>query len=176
MLVMLIPMCLLLGQLAVWYQVRPVRVDEPFVVTVQLSETAADRINEVQLRPSPTIETMVGPVRIPSKNMVCWSIQGVAAGYHRLAVTAGSESYEKELAVGDGFMRVSPQRPGWNWADALLYPRETPLAKDAAIQAIEVDYPKRQSWTAGSDSWLIYWFAASMVAAFIARPLLKVNI
>ena len=40
MLVMLVPMCLLLGQLAAWYQARPLHIDEPVVVTVRLGAMA----------------------------------------------------------------------------------------------------------------------------------------
>ena len=36
--------------------------------------------------------------------------------------------------------------------------------------------PARDSWTAGTFWWLIYFFIVSFVAAFVARPLLKVHI
>ena len=41
---------------------------------------------------------------------------------------------------------------------------------------IEVTFPKRSSWTSGTDYWIVYWFAISLVAAFAVKPLLKVNI
>ena len=39
----------------------------------------------------------------------------------------GGEPVEKELAVGDGFMRTSAERPGWCWSDILLQPAEPPF-------------------------------------------------
>jgi len=72
-------------------------------------------------------------------------------------------------------MRVSTLRPGWRWSDTLLHPSEKPFGPDSPIQSIEIDYPKRSSWTSGSDSWVIYWFAVSMVAALCFRRLLNVN-
>ena len=39
MLVMLIPMCLLLSQLALWYQARPLHVGEEALLTLRLKET-----------------------------------------------------------------------------------------------------------------------------------------
>jgi hypothetical protein len=176
MLVMLAPMCLLLGQLAAWYQARPLQVGEDTVVTLRMADSSPEVMSDIQLVPSDAIETNVGPVRVPARQMVCWNVRARQAGYHQLTFRAGDATFEKELAVGDGLMRVSPQRPGWSWADALLYPREAPFAAESPVQAIELDYPPRQSWTAGTRSWLIYWFTASMVAAFVARPLLKVNI
>jgi hypothetical protein len=175
MLVMLVPMCLLLGQLAVWYQARPLAVGEGAIITVQLA-TPATEPTDVQLEPSSAVETITGPVRIPVRQMVCWNVQAREPGYHRLAFRAGDALVEKEIAIGDGFMRVSPRRPAWSSADALLYPRERPLSADSPVAAIDVEYPPRTGWTDGTRTWLIYWFAASMVAALVARPLLKVNI
>ena len=68
------------------------------------------------------------------------------------------------------------KRPARSWSEVLLHPRETPFPPDSAVQAVEIDYPERDAWASGSGTWLIYWFAVSMVAAFCVRPLLKVNI
>jgi hypothetical protein len=44
------------------------------------------------------------------------------------------------------------------------------------VRSVTIDYPQRHSWTAGSGWWLVYWFVASMIAAFCVRPVLKVNV
>jgi hypothetical protein len=80
------------------------------------------------------------------------------------------------LATGDGYMRVSARRPDYDWSDALLYPAEPPLGGASAVRSIEIAYPKRSSWVSGTDFWLVYWFAVSMVAAFAFRRVLRVNI
>jgi hypothetical protein len=174
-LVMLVPMCLLLGQMALWYQARPLQVGEEAVVTVHLAEESLALV-DVALLPSSAITTVVGPVRVPAKNMVCWSISASESGCHPLAFEVQGQSYTKELAVGDVFMPTSLVRPSWSCSDALVHPREEPFPVDSPVQSIEVAYPKRASWTSGTDWWLVYWFLVSMIAAFAARPLLKVNI
>jgi hypothetical protein len=176
MLVMFVPMCLLLGQLAVWYQARPLRVGEEAVVTVHLADASGGDLCDVRLAPCPVITSIAGPVRVAKKRMICWNVRACAAGYHRLTFEAGGRTFVKDLAVGDGFMRVSPRRPAWNWSDAILYPGEAPFSADSVVEAVEIAYPERRSWTAGTDSWLLYWFAASMACAWIMRPLLKVNL
>src|SRR5262249_24279241 len=118
----------------------------------------------------------IGPVRLLSKREVCWSIKGCTNGYHRLVFHVGEQTGDKEMAIGGGFMRVSTLRPGWRWYDCLLYPAEKPFGPESAIQSIEIDYPKRSSWTTGSDSWVIYWFLVSMVAALCLRPVIRVNV
>jgi len=176
MLVMLVPMCLLLGQLALWYQARPLRVGEEAVVTVRLAESAGERIDDAKLVDAPGITTTVGPVHVPAKNMVCWNVEATDAGCHRISFGIGGQTFEKELAVGERFMPVSLERPSWSWTSALLHPREEPFPADSLVQSIEVVYPERESWTSGTNWWLVYWFVVSLVAAFVARPLFKVNI
>ena len=111
-----------------------------------------------------------------SKREICWNIRARESGYHRIVIQVDGQGADKEMAIGDGFMRVSTQRPGWSWSDALLYPAEWPFGPDSPIKSIEIDYPKRASWTSGTDSWVIYWFIVSMVAALCFRRFLNVNI
>ena len=175
MLVMTVPMCLLLAQLAVWYQARPLHIGEETVVTAFLAD-ASNEMNDVHLEANPAAEVTVGPVRIPSKHMICWNVRATQKGYHQLKLDVGEQSFAKQLAVGDGFMRVSLRRPTRSWEEALLHPCETPFARNSAVQAVEIDYPDRLGWTSGTDYWVVYWFVVSMIAAFCIRPWLKVNI
>jgi hypothetical protein len=173
MLVMLVPMCLVLGQLALWYQARPLHVGEEAVVTLKLADAKPDA---ARLAANDAYDISVGPVRVPSDRMICWNVQARQPGLHRLTFDVGSQHVEKELAVGDGFMPVSQERPAWSWEEALMHPKEAPFAPDSPVQGIEIEYPSRPGWTCGSGTWVIYWFLASMVAAFLAKPFLKVHL
>jgi hypothetical protein len=174
--VMAVPVTLFLGQLALWYQQRPLQVGEETVVTVKLNGDADLPLPEVELEPATAIETTVGPVRVPSKREVCWNIKARENGYHRLVFRIGEQTFEKELALGDGFMRVSVQRPGWEWSDTLLHPAEQPFRPDSPVRSIDIDYPSRSSWTSGTDWWVVYWFVASMISALCFRRVLNVHV
>jgi hypothetical protein len=176
MLVMLVPMCLLLGQLALWYQARPLRVGEEAVVTLKLAGESNAALLAAQLAANSEFAITVGPVRVPSQHMVCWNVQARRLGYHTLMFEIAGQQFEKEFVAGDGFMPVSLERPGWAWSQALLHPRESPFPPDSLVQGIEIDYPHRDGLTCGSRTWVIYWFVASMVAAFAAKPFLKVSL
>ena len=176
MLVMLVPMCLALGQLALWYQARPLAVGEEAVVTVRVADGAEAMLDRIALLPSDAATVAVGPVRVPAKKMACWNIKTQQPGMHELAFELDGQRATKQLAIGDRYMPVSLERPSWNWSAALVHPHEPPFAADSPVQSIEVVYPERSSWTSGTDWWLVYWFAVSMVAAFVARPFLGVNI
>jgi uncharacterized membrane protein (DUF106 family) len=176
MLVMTVPVLLLLGQLSLWYQHRPLRAGEEAVVALKLAGNIGDPMPAVALSGTPAAQVVTGPVRVPSQREVVWLVKAVEPGSHQLSFRAGEQAVSKELAVGDGFMRVSPRRPGWDWSDVLLNPAEPAFTPSSPIRWIEVAYPERSSWTSGSDHWVIYWFIMSMVAAFCAKPALDVNI
>jgi hypothetical protein len=176
MLVMIVPVCLLLGQLALWYQSRPLQLGEEAVMTLKLNGEADSPWPEVRLEPSNAMEVAVGPVRVLSQREVCWNVRALESGYHRLAIQVGDRTVDKELAVGDGFMRVSSERPAWCWSEMLLHPGERPFAPDSPVRSLAIDYPERSSWTSGTDWWVVYWLVVSLVAAWCFRPWLKVNI
>ena len=177
MLVMIVPVSLLLGQLSLWYQLRPLRPGEEAVVILQLAGQPGYRHAgcAVRARPRPP-KLSAGPVRVVSRHEIWWNIQAGKNGCHRLVFRVDGQPVEKELAVGDGFMRTSEQRPGWCWSDILLQPGEPPFRPDSAVRSIRIEYPDRDSWTSGTDWWLAYCFAASMFFALCFRPLLKVNL
>lgn len=176
MVVMTVPVLLVLGQLSLWYQHRPMRVGEEGVVVLRLKGRPGGPMPAVRLDPTSAATVVTGPVRVPSQGEVVWVVRAERDGLHRLAFRLGDRAVTKELAVGDGFMRVSPRRPGWDWSDALLNPGEPAIPPSSPFESIEVAYPDRPSWTSGTDRWVIYWFAVSMVAALVAKPLLKVHL
>jgi hypothetical protein len=176
MLVMAVPVTLLLGQLALWYQARPLRVGEDAVIALKLNGDAATAWPPVSLEPNDAVAVEVGPVRVRSQRTVCWNVKAREGGSHQLVFQVGGQPVAKELAVGDGFMRVSQQRPGWDWSEILLNPWEEPFRPDASVHSIEINYPRRSSWTSGTDSWVIYWFVVSMVAALGFRRVMNVNV
>jgi uncharacterized membrane protein (DUF106 family) len=175
MLVMMVPVLLLLGQLSLWYQHRPLHVGEGTVVVLKLDGNPAEPMPAVALEATPAAEVVTGPVRVPSRREVVWVVRPLREGAHQLSFRTGEQSVTKELSTGEGLMRVSPRRPGWEWYDALLNPAEPTFPASSPVQSVEIDYPDRPSWTSGTDYWVIYWFIASMVAASCAKPFLNVN-
>jgi uncharacterized membrane protein (DUF106 family) len=176
MLVMLVPMVLLLAQLGVWYQAAPLPVDQETVVTVKFNGSVEESLPPIELVSNQAVEDLSGPVRIVSQREVCWNLVARQPGYHQLQFRVLGEVVEKELTIGNGVMRVSPLRPGWQWSDVLLYPREKPFPPTAAVQSIAIEYPPRSGWASGTDNWVIYWFVVSLLAGFLFRKPLKVNL
>jgi hypothetical protein len=173
-LVMALPVTLLLSQIALWYQARPLQPGEEAVVTLKLNGDPTTDLPTVTLKPTDLVAVTVGPVRVRSKREVCWNVKAQKPGSHRLEFQVGDESRSKEFAIGNGLMRVSVERPGWDPSAILFNPEEEPFRPDDLVRSIEINYPHRSSWTSGTDSWVIYWFIVSMVAAVCFRRVLNV--
>jgi hypothetical protein len=176
MLVMALPVTLLLGQLGLWYESRPLHVGEESVITLALGGDNASPWPDVSLEPTDALEVTAGPVRVRSRREVCWGVKARRSGMHRLGFRVGDRTVGKDLAIGDGFMRVSAERPGWDVSSILIHPSEEPFRPDEPVRSIAIAYPGRSSWISGSGSWMIYWFAVSMVSALCFRRTLDVKV
>lgn len=176
MLVMILPMFLLLAQMALWYQYRPLLPQEHAVLTVELNGNVDESWPMVSIEGDPAFEVTLGPVRILSKRQICWEIKALQNGYCRIMLQAGQQQIEKDLAVGDGLMRISSKRPGWEWTDILMNPVEGPLRPDSIVRSVSIRYPDRPVLASGSNRWLAYFFVASIAFAFILKPLVKVRL
>lgn len=175
--VMALPFTLLLGQLGLWYQARPLCVGDEAVVTLKMRTAVDGRSRpDVALAPTSGVAITGGPVYIAEQRAVCWRVRALADGYQQCRFNLHDQEARKELAVGSGMMRVSLQRPGWDWLDVLLHPAEPPLPPSGAVESIEIQYPPRASWTSGTDGWLVYWFLAAMATALALRRAFGVHL
>ncbi len=95
MLVMIVPVSLLLGQLGLWYQVRPLRIGEEAVVTLQLRGDAGAALPDVRLDPTSAVETVLGPLQVLSKREICWNLRAREKGCHRLVFHCDGEIVEQ---------------------------------------------------------------------------------
>lgn len=116
MAVMAIPVCLLLGQLSLWWQARPLRVGEETVVTLNLAGDASSAWPTASLRPGSAAETIIGPVRVRSQRAICWKVQARESGTHQLVFNIDGQEIAKDLSIGNRPMRISARRPEWDTA------------------------------------------------------------
>jgi hypothetical protein len=176
MLVLIGPVCMVLAQMGSWYQARPLRPEDG-QVTVQLQVNGPPGILPlVTLDPLPAARLLAGPVHVTSRGEIYFKLQPLEPGNHTLVFHVGDGRYEKQMVIGNGFMRVSPKRPGAHLGDVLMYPLEKPFATGDPVQSISIAYPPRDSRIYGTDWWVVYFFLASMAFAVLCKPFLKVRI
>ena len=176
MLVTIVPVLLLLAQMGMWYQFRPLELGEQTTITMKLNDNSDNSMPDVTIKPTEAIEIITGPVTLAANREIVWQVRAAKAGAHNLVFEIGAEQVEKEITIGSGFIAVSPIRPSWNFADVLFYPREEPFGTDAMVQSIEIEYPDRISKTCGTDWWIGYFFVVSLAFGFIFKPVFKVKI
>lgn len=176
MLVVTVPICLILAQMGLWYQARPLQPGEEALVVMKLNGNVDSAWPNVSIACMPAAEVTIEQTRVFSKRQIYWKIKARENGLNNIVFQVDNEQVEKELAIGNGFMRVSLHRPGWHWFDILEHPSEKPFGPDSIVQSISIKYPDRLSRTSGTGWWVAYFFVASMVFAFVAKPFLKVRI
>jgi len=176
LLVVIVPICLIMAQMALWYQARPLLPGEEALVVMQLNGNIESAWPDVSIASMPAADVTIDQTRDYSERQIYWKIKARQNGLNNIVFLVAGQQVEKELAIGEGFMRVSLERPGWHWFDILENPSEKPFEPDSVVQSISIEYPDRLSRTSGTGWWLIYFFAASMVFAFIFKPFLNVKI
>jgi hypothetical protein len=113
-------------------------------------------------------------VRVPSRHEAFWRIQTVEPGRHRLLLRVGDDTVEKSVTVGDRLQRVSAARTRKFWS-RLLHPAEGPITAESPVETIAVAYPARDSWFCGSTIWVFWLVALSFAAAWLLKPVLRVE-
>ncbi len=173
-LILLLPMLLVLGQMGLRHQWRPLAPGEQTHLTVTLADGAeSDAANPaLTLEADDGVNIEAGPVY--GGGRAVWRLSSSVVGTHTLRLTRAGEAIEKELVVGDPGARVSPLRTA-RWTDWLLYPAERGLAADDEVAAVSLEYPPLESRLHGSDWWLLTFFVVSMVFALIFKPVFKVK-
>jgi uncharacterized membrane protein (DUF106 family) len=176
MMVTIVPVLLLLGQMAMWYQFRPLETGEQTMITMKLNVDSSKPMPAVKIIPTEAIEIDSDPVILAANGEILWQARAAKEGTYDLVFQVGDVQVEKQLSIGTGFIPVSPIRPGWDFANVLLYPREKPFRNDAIVKSIEIEYPDRISKTCGTDWWIGYFFVISMAVGFLFKPIFKVKI
>jgi hypothetical protein len=174
LLVMIIPFILVVAQLGLRYQWRPVKQGEELVVRADVSEKVDLTRVHPTLKTSEGVTVTTPPVRVPTEHRVYWRIQAAKPGKHRLQVCVSEDSIEKSVTVGDSLQRVSALRTHAFWP-RLLHPAENAIPDESSVRAVAVAYPDRDSWFCGSNVWILWLIALSFVSAWLLKPLFRVQ-
>lgn len=185
LLVMIVPVCLILVQMALWYESRPLKIGENTLVTMELNSSKDTPWPQVSFVSPAGAEITTGPVRIFSERKICWKIKAIQTGNHQLEFNVDQDRVNKNLVIGEGFVRISIERPSYNVAGLVFNPAEKAFSEDSPVRSIRIDYPKRSPkinttnrlWALILKNWWwIYFFVASMVFALVFKPFFNVRV
>jgi hypothetical protein len=173
--VLLIPFLLILIQLDLHLEVRPLRPGESALVKVKFS-TALEPQEHVTLETPREVRVETPPVRIAALKEVVWRIRAEEPIRALMTIHWGDRTVQKEIIVGDDQGAVSALRTG-SLTEVLLNPGESPIQGSTAIESIRVDYPSRELSLFGWNiHWVILYFLFCIVFGFVFKGALGVEI
>ena len=173
-LILMIPVLLVIFQLASRYEFRPFRVGERSIVEVTVARDIP--ITEVYLDSLPAIAIETTPLRVLSKNQISWRIRAVKEGTWTLHFRHKDRTISKMLVIGEGRTKMASHRVRGNSIRAMLFPVEPAISGGNFLKDIHVQYPQRDLIVAGVRiHWFIFFFIASILTGFIFKPVFKVE-
>ena len=175
LLIMLVPVLLIMAQLQLRFDVRPLEIGEPVLVTALVRDASVlDRDVALEVPDGVTVETP--PVKMRAHREITWRLRVDRPGTYALVVRVGDDVVEKRIVAGSGWGPVPYLRSG-NLLDTLLYPGEPPIAADSPIEAVGVGYPPQDLSLLGIEvNWLVGFLILSMAFGFAFKGVLGVEV
>lgn len=182
MVIMLIPFVLIMVQIGLRYEHRPLPVGENARIKVTLKEAAMKGgakwkdIGDQVVLPEGLSKDPNDPCRAVPLRTVDWRINPAKAGDYTLVFGKGSDTIKMPLHVGTEFKRISKVRGG-SFFSRLLYSAEPSIPEESVFESVEVYYPSRSTPIFSLDiHWLITLLVLSIIFALLFKPFMKVHI
>lgn len=180
MLVMLVPFIVVLIQLAVRYEKRPLVPGNTALVELGVDSAQWDTCRDMQLRAPAGIEVETQALRDSVDQTLCWRIHPHEPGRYELKFSTGSGvEATKTVAVSAESLplsKLTPRRAGVGIVDSMLFPAEPALDEAVPIRTIDVTYPSRTTPVLGVDvPWWLTFLIVSMITALVAGRVLGVR-
>ena len=175
LLYVIIPITLLIVQLDRYLGWKPLPENAPILLTVHVANS--DVQNHISIDLPPAIFQTAPPVHVLAENEVVWRLSAAGDGDFEARVVADNESAAKTICVGSGLMRISPIRLRGHFWERMLSSGEAELPPGGPIDSIAITYPERSIEIAGYGiNWIWLFFILSMIAGFIFKELLGIQI
>jgi len=182
LLYVIIPIILLMVQIDRYLGQTPIAVNAPFLITVHLSDQYVSSLtpgalNSVTLDLPPEITMTAPALHISAESEIVWRLVASHEGKYEVKVAAAGQSATKSVCVGSDLARISSVRlRGHSW-ERMFSSAEPALPENGPIQSISINYPDRTIEIAGYGmNWIWLFFILSMVAGFIFKEILGIQI
>jgi len=175
LLYVIIPITLLMVQIDRYLGQTPLPENTPFLLTVHMA--ANDAMSDVTLELPPEITMTAPPVHIPASNDIVWRLVGSKEGKYEVKISSAGQTAEKAVCVGTDLPRISTIRLRGQFWERMFSSAEPALPENSPIESISINYPDRDIQVAGYGmNWIWLFFILSMVAGFIFKELLGIQI
>jgi uncharacterized membrane protein (DUF106 family) len=183
LLYVIIPITLLMVQIDRYLGSTPLAINAPFLFTVNLAAAGAGQsdsdsaLNNVSIELPPEITATAPPVHAMANHEVIWRLAGSKEGKYGIKVAAGGSTAEKDVCIGGGLPRISTVRLRDHFWERMFTSAESSLPDNSPIESISINYADRNIAIAGYGmNWIWLFFILSMVAGFIFKEVLGIQI
>jgi hypothetical protein len=179
MLVMLIPLLLVLVQLAMRYEYQPLVEGERAVVALHVKPDQWDQARDAELRSGPGYLVETEALRDERNSVIYWRVRADARRSMPLEWSIGNWTLHKQLPIAAAHSELTvanPKRAADSFWDRLLYPAEASLPADQPIESIDIQLTPRATPVLGLRvPWWGTFFLVSVVVAFVTGKLIGVQ-
>jgi hypothetical protein len=171
----IIPITILIVQLDRYLGSTAMATNTPFLLTVRTD--GAEAMNALSLELPAEIAMTAPAVHVPVENEVVWRLAVSREGDYEIKVVTGTGSVTKKVLVSSGLARVSPVRLRGHFWERLFTSGESALPAGGAVESISINYPERNIEIAGYEiNWIVLFFVLSMIAGYLFKELLGIQI
>jgi len=175
MLFLIVPIGLVLIQLGIRYEYRPLKTGEAAIISLRVDETAS--LTDVKLKLPQGIRLDMPPVRAEREHEVSWRIVAEQPGEFVLGFQLDGAEVSKRLVVEDSLVPLSAAIAGKDLGVTIMNPAESSLSGASFASLISITYPKREFNAFGFHMhWLVAFFVFSLIAAFGCKGFLGVEV
>jgi hypothetical protein len=173
-LIAILPITFLIIQLDRYLGLVPLRPAQTFLVEARVDPAAA---NEVELHLPPELASSAPAVHIPRDQEIVWRLVAQREGQYDIHLAAGGQTVSKQVVVSPGLARVSPVRLRGNFWERVFTSSEPALDENSPIQSIAITYPPRVIHFAWMEwNWIVLFFVVSLVAGFVFKSALGIQV
>ena len=174
-LIAILPITFLIVQLDRYFGWMPLRPAQTFLVEARVDDAAA--ANEIELQLPAELISSAPAVHIPQDKEVVWRLVAQHDGQYDVRIAAGGQTVSKQVVVSQGLARISPVRMRGRLWERIFTSGEPALADNSAIQSISVTYPPRIINFAWMEwNWIVLFFVISLIAGFIFKSALGIQV
>lgn len=179
MIVMAVPLLLVLTQLAMRYEHRPLVKGERAVVALHVKPDRWKEVRDVALMSGDRFVVETEALRDERNSTILWRVRAAGSEPDRLQWHLNSDSIVKDLPISatEGFLlTANPIRPGALLWDRLSSPAEQGLPTASPVSSIEIQLRARETPILGWNiPWWATFFVVAMIAALIAGKFMGVQ-
>ena len=177
LLYVVIPITLLIVQLDRSLGLTAIQTKTPFLLTARVEN--ADALNAISIELPPEIAASAPPVHVSAENEAVWRLVASQEGAYEVKIVANGTSAVKTVRVSSHLARVSPERLRDHFWERMFLSGESALPDTSSVESITVDYPQRNIPLGIADyemNWIWLFFILSMIAGFIFKELLGIEV